>query len=523
MTLDELLAWQPYKVFEMDSWLMSIQETCGIGFDIEGAKALVLRIDREMTEIASEIEPQLPPRPLNKGEVDSWRIPAKPWKKDGTLASSMVKWMERVGARYVGVEYTEHPSVLLDGKMYPIVGGSPTKTHGPMRLANQSDLKDWLIREGWVPTLWNLKKDERGKPVRDDKGQVIQTTPKMQDQGRLCPNLEELAGELVKPVVRWCSLRNRKSVIEGWLENKRLAWDGRLGAGASSITPTFRKTHAVVANLPKADGKVTLGVEIRSLFRAARPGYVFVGYDASGLEARVEAHYTYNYPGGKEYAHELIDGDIHTNTAVKMFAEQLAHLAPEDIHKDHPDIKPLRNKAKTLKYAASYGASAKKIASTLGIPEREGEEIFNAFWEAAAPLATLKERLTAHWEQNGKKWIRGLDGRRISTRSKHSLVNSLFQSAGALIFSYAGLFMAKRLGGLTHRDEAGTLCFLYKGRPVYRVAEYHDENVYEVPEELAEEIKELGERSLSEAGKYLKVNVPILGDGKIGMTWSCIH
>ena len=380
----------------------------------------------------------------------------------------------------------------------------------------------WLT-PGWSPTLYNFKRDPRGKPMRDDKGQLIQTTPKMQENGRLCPNLEELAGELVKPVVRWLSLRNRLGVVQGWLGNKRLAYDGRLGAGASSITPTFRKTHAVVANLPKADGKVTLGVEIRSLFRAARLGYVFVGYDASGLEARVEAHYTFNYPGGREYAHELIDGDIHTNTALKMFAEQLAHLNPEDLHKEHPEIKPLRNKAKTLKYAASYGASAKKIASTLGVPEREGEEIFNAFWEAAAPLATLKDRLTQHWEQNGKRWIRGLDGRRISTRSKHSLVNSLFQSAGAIIFSYAGLFMSKYLGGLTYRDSSSTLCYLYKGKPVYRVAEYHDEAVYEVPEELAEEIKELGERSLREAGRFLKINVPIVGEGKIGMTWADIH
>ena len=109
------------------------------------------------------------------------------------------------------------------------------------------------------------------------------------------------------------------------------------------------------------------------------------------------------------------------------------------------------------------------------------------------------------------------------TRSKHSLVNSLLQSAGAQIFSYAGMFMSKYLGGLTHRDETGILCFLYKGKPVYRVAEMHDEAVWEVPEELADEIKELGERSLREAGKYLKTKVPILGEGKVGMTWSCIH
>lgn len=520
MTLDELLAWQPYKAYELDSWLMSMQEYTGIGFDKEGAEALVLRIQDEMREIEEEIEPQLPERPLNKGELDSWRMPAKPWKKDGTLSSSMEKWLEKTKAKL----HTER-DVMLDGVVYPIRGGEPTKTMGKMTLANQDDLKNWLMENGWVPTLYNFKRDPRGKPMRDDKGQLIQTTPKMQENGRLCPNLEELAGELVKPVVRWLSLRNRLGVVQGWLGNKRLAYDGRLGAGASSITPTFRKTHAVVANLPKADGKVTLGVEIRSLFRAARPGYVFVGYDASGLEARVEAHYTFNYPGGREYAHELIDGDIHIKTAERLFPEEvLPYKNDEDYGKDHHVLKIWRQKAKNgLKYPLTYGAQAPKIAAVNGVSVEKAQAWVDGFWEAAAPLATLKDRLTQHWEQNGKRWIRGLDGRRVPTRSKHSLVNSLFQSAGAIIFSYAGLFMSKYLGGLTYRDSSSTLCYLYEGKPVYRVAEYHDENVYEVPEELAEEIKELGERSLREAGRFLKINVPIVGEGKIGMTWADIH
>ena len=518
MTIDELLDYPPFIAFTIDSFLMARQEDTGIGFDKGGAELLVAKIDEEMTAIASEIEPQLPPRPLNQGELKSWTIPAKPWKKDGTLSSTMEKWLERTGAKLC----TER-DVELDGDVYPIIGGQPTKTHGPMRLANQEDLKNFLLESGWIPTLWNLKKDQRGKPIRDDKGSVIQTTPKFQENGKLCPNLEEMAGELVRPVVRWLSLRNRKSVIEGWLSNERLAFDGRLPAGAAGVTPTFRKKHSTVVNLPKADPSVTLGKEVRSLFRAQRPGYVLVGYDASGLEARVEGHYTSYYEGGKDYARELIEGDIHTKTALLVFHKELADLDPSEAHKDHPLIKPRRNKAKTIKYATSYGASAKKLAATLGVSQQEGEEIYNAFWEAAKPLAILKDRLTQHWEQNGKRWIRGIDGRRIMTRSKHSLVNSLFQSAGATIFSYAAIFMSKWLGGLTARDSAATLCYEYRGKFIYRVGEMHDEAVWEVPEELAEEIKEMGERSLTEAGRYLKTNVPIIGEGKIGMTWSCIH
>ena len=141
MTLDELLAWQPYKAYELDSWLMSMQEYTGIGFDKEGAEALVLRIQDEMREIEEEIEPQLPERPLNKGELDSWRMPAKPWKKDGTLSSSMEKWLEKTGAKL----HTER-DVMLDGVVYPIRGGEPTKTMGKMTLANQDDLKNWLVK-----------------------------------------------------------------------------------------------------------------------------------------------------------------------------------------------------------------------------------------------------------------------------------------------------------------------------------------------------------------------------------------
>jgi len=517
MTLEELLDYKPYLCFSMDSYLLSVQSWTGIGFDIEAARDLVVRIDAEMREIEELIEPQLPLRPLNKGETDKYRIPAKPFKKDGTLSSSMVNWMERTGAKL----HTER-DVLLEGNVYPIRGGEATVVTGVMRLANQDDLKDWLVAEGWVPTLFNFKRDARGKPMRDDRGEIILTTPKLQENGRLCPNLAEMASDLVKPVVRWLSLRNRRSVIEGWLGNERLEHDGRLSAGASGYTPTFRKRHSTVVNLPKADGKVIYGTEVRSLFRAKRPGYVLVGYDASGLEARVEAHYTKSYPGGEAYAYELIDGDIHTNTAVKMFAAKLDHLGPDEIHKEHPDIKPLRNKAKTLKYAATYGASPRKIASTLGVSQAEGESIYQAFWDAAAPLATLRDRLTQHWEMNGKAWIRGLDGRRIMTRMKHALVNSAQQSAGAIIFMYASLFMHKWLGGLTV-DKSNVLCYSYKHRSIYRIGEMHDEALWEVPEELADEFRELGERSLSEAGKYLKVKVPILGEGKVGDTWADCH
>lgn len=372
--------------------------------------------------------------------------------------------------------------------------------------------------------FFNFKKDARGKPVRDEKtGEYIITTPKLQENGRLCPNLEAMNGDLIRPVVKWLSLRNRQSVITGWLANPRLERDGRLSAGFTGITNTHRMKHHTVVNVPKADPTVVYGKEMRSLF-IPFPGHVLVGYDAAALEARVEAHYCMQFPGGEAYAYDLLEGDIHMKTVEMAFRRHIEDLiGTEDFHKDHPRVKPWRNKAKTLKYASSYGASSKKIAKTLNVSALEGQQIYDDFWEAAKPLALLKERLTQFWETTGeKKWIKGIDGRKLITRSKHSLVNVLFQNTGATIMDYAGIFMNKWLGGL-RIDPQGYPGYLYKGFWVYRVGYFHDEKQWSQPEEIADEIGRLGVKSIVKAGEFLGMRVPLAGDYVVGSSWAETH
>ena len=514
--------------FSSDFWIagsinwhgMAQQANTGIGFAKEEAVKLVAHVTDLMSKIENEIEPQLPPRPLNKGELDFYRVPQKPFNKDGSYSANFTKWLEKVGGKL----FTQR-DVKIGEEVFPIVGGSETVKTGVMKLGNQDDLKDWLIREGWEPTLWNYKKDARGKPMRDEKGQLIQTSPKMSDKGRLCPNLELMSGALVQPVVTWLSLRNRKSVVEGWLENERLAWDGRLSAGASGLTPTFRFKHTVCVNVPKADPSVTLGKEMRSLFISSRPGYKFVGWDAVALEGRMEAHYCYPFEGGEAYAEQLLDGDIHSKNALIFYEKELGKLGIthefEGI-KDDARFIPYRNRSKNGKYSLTFGAQPKKLASTLGIPEHEAVPTFDAFWDGNTALKGFRDRITAVWESIGKKYIVGLDGRKVYTRSKHALVNSAFQSGGAIVMEYSAIFMDKWLGGLV-LDNCGVPCYSYKGQYVYRVGFWHDELATEVPEDLAEEIKALGVKSIEMAGKHLKLRVPLAGSGKVGDNWASVH
>jgi hypothetical protein len=338
-----------YLASKLTFHLMSIQSVTGFPFDKEGAESLVIHIKEKMKEIEEEIEPKLPPRKLKKSEEKDYTIPAKPFKKDGTLSAHGQAFLDKHKLVLIGLDHIE-----WEGKLVKIVGGKLLEATKPMTLGNQDDLKDWFIDQGWEPTLWNYKKDERGKPIRGKDGEFIKTSPKMQENGKLCPNLEEMQGSLVRPVVKWLSYRNRLSVVENWLSDERFKKDGRLSAGSSGIAATHRQKHVKVVNVPKAEDGVLLGKEMRGLFKPF-PGQVMVGFDASALENRVEAHYTYKFPGGPEYANEILNGDPHTKNAFAFFPEKIALLGlqftPEV--KDDPRFKPFRSKAKNGKYCLS--------------------------------------------------------------------------------------------------------------------------------------------------------------------------
>lgn len=496
------------------SYLQAAQEICGIQFNKGKAEKLASHIRKEMMKIEASVLPKLPPRQLKKSEQQAYTLPAKPYKMDGTFSSHMLKFLERhsVGA------YAERRVIEWEGKEITIEGGKLLPATKPMELGNQDDLKDWMLSEGWSPTYYNFKRGPDGKPERGRNGEYTKTSPKIQEAQKICPNLMEMQGELIQQIVKWLSLRNRQSVLAGWLANERLAFDGKLTAAVSGLTSTHRAKHSVVANLPKADGDVLLGKEMRELF-CAEEGFVCIGYDASGIESRVEGHFVWRYPGGQEYALELINGDIHTKTAKSIFKTELIGIEPD---KENPLFKPFRHKAKTLKYSTLYGAQVKKIAKTLNVSSERAEQIFDAFWKEAAPLAAFRGKLWQFWEYTGeKKWIVGIDGRRLWTRSKHSVLNTLFQNTGAVIMELSYAWMDRKLGGLTLRN--GVPTYVYKGYEVKRRINYHDEALWTSSPDIADEIGQLGCKSIVWAGKYLKMNVPLAGDYKIGNSWSQVH
>lgn len=118
-----------------------------------------------------------------------------------------------------------------------------------------------------------------------------------------------------------------------------------------------------------------------------------------------------------------------------------------------------------------YGAQAPKIASMLGISVEKAQDVINAFWDSNFGLKGRKEELEKFWEANGKRFIYGLDGRKIWTRSKHSLLNAYQQNGGAALFDLVGILLHWQLVKKGWYDQG-----------VRRTIYYHDEYQLEVPE-----------------------------------------
>lgn len=477
----------------------AVQGWRGVKVDQKHCNKLLIAIDKEMAEIAAEVEPELPPRPGTVAEIKSVTPPKLQFKKDGQPSAPCVKWFDEIrrlgNLKYQGKKFGEWhtlPTPMLEDQSARV----PLKTEFPAKLSNSTHIKQWLMDMGWKPTMWNFKKDSKtGKNVRGDDGQLIPTWPKFHDKGELCKNLESINSEFphVHRVVRWVVIRHRRGLIQSIIEALRP--DGTVSATGFSLgTPTSRVTHSVVANIPKAEPEVVLGKECRAMF-IARPGRKFVGVDAAGLELRCLAHYV----GTPEIINMIVNGKKEDGTEIHTF---LWNACKEWV--------PSRSTQKNVNYGWLYGASDKKLGLTAGHPDHEAEKVgkkIRAKLVAAIPgLDDLMKKIETASKVG---YIKAIDGRRIDIRSKHATLNTLLQSCGSILVKWATCYMNAKI-----RE---------KRLDAWQVIHYHDEVQLDAHPQHAEEAGRLFIEGLKWAAHKFRIRCPLDGEVKIGKSWADTH
>jgi DNA polymerase-1 len=342
----------------------------------------------------------------------------------------------------------------------------------PFNPASRQQIADRLQKKGWKPTEFTPS----GEPKVDEKILAGIDMP----EARLLTEylmLNKRLGQLGNGKQAWLKLV-KKNRIHGRVNH--------MGA------VTSRCTHSDpnVAQVPSTGA--AFGKECRELFHAPE-GYSLLGADASGLELRCLAHYMNRYDGGR-YGKEILEGDIHTAN------QEAAGLAT-------------RPQAKTFIYGFLYGAGNEKIGQIIGKGAKEGGQIKKRFLAKTPALKKLTEALNNRLEQqHGEKFINGLDGRRIPIRHPHAALNTLLQSAGAIICKkwYATVENMIRSKGYTNEE-------------VSIVAFVHDEVQILVKKGLEDEIGGITKAAIKATERAYNFKCPLDSEYQIGSSWADTH
>jgi DNA polymerase-1 len=350
------------------------------------------------------------------------------------------------------------------------------------------------LKYGWEPTEFT----EDGKPKMDE-GTL---------EGLPWPEAK-LLNEYFMVEKRLAALANGK---QAWLKHVR---NGAIHGDVDTMgTFTGRMSHKRpnTGQVPSCD--VPYGKQCRALF-VARKGRVVVGCDADALELRNLAHFMAAYDGGA-YIETVLKGDKSKGTDMHSVNARAMGLDPVKKYTVGAIELAGREIAKTFFYAFIYGAGAEKLGTIIGKPRgaaarAAGAKLKASFLKGLPALQKLIDALTAKIKVQG--FIYGIDGRTLPIRSAHAALNTLLQSAGAIVMKKALVILDGSLSraGLAYGDD-------YEF-----VANVHDEFQIECKPEHADTVGKFAAEAIRAAGHHFNFRCPLDGQYKVGKSWAETH
>tara|TARA_R100000458_G_scaffold20340_1_gene18091 strand:+ start:2546 stop:4279 length:1734 start_codon:yes stop_codon:yes gene_type:complete len=382
------------------------------------------------------------------------RVTFKPKLIDDKLVTPYVKKDGTLSKR--GLTDEEYDNCLWFGNNEPFM----RKKLVEFNLGSRKQIGEYLTDFGWKPERFT----PTGQPIVDEG-----TLKKIKH----IPEAQLIAEFLL--------LQKRIAQISSWIDAVE---DTRIhGAVISNGAITGRMTHRSpnTAQIPSL--RQPYGKECRACWTVDE-GNVLLGIDASGLELRMLAHYM----NDEEFTNEILNGDVHTAN------QKLAGLKTRDV-------------AKTFIYALMYGAGDARLGNVMNASAKAGKKARELFFENKPAFKTLNDKVKQTAMVRG--YLKGLDKRVLWIRNEHASLNTLLQSAGAIV-------MKKALVIFDNKLRKHWLEHMF-------VANIHDEWQMEVPKEHAKTIGELGVSSIIEAGEEFKLRCPLDGEYKYGRDWSETH
>lgn len=484
------------------AWLLAKQERNGFPFNTKAIEELYVELAGRRSELLQTLTDTFGTWYQPKGGTELFlhprtgkplgKYPRVKYPKQGAIYKKPKNKAQREGREPCELDTRDY----VEGAPYTPV------EHVVFNPSSRDHIALKLKEAGWVPTEFT----DKGAPKVDDE--VLEHVRVEDPEKQKCIDL----------IKEYLMIQKRiGQAAEGdkaWL--RYVQEDGKIhGSVNPNGAVTGRATHSF-PNLGQVPGvRSPYGEPCRAAFGAEHhldgltgQPWVQAGIDASGLELRCLAHFMSKYDDGA-YADVILNGDIHT---VNQTAAEL----------------PTRDNAKTFIYGFLYGAGDEKIGQIVGAGKERGKELKKKFLENTPAIAALREGIqqtlveSSRWvagEQKVKwkrRWIKGLDGRKVHVRSPHAALNTLLQSAGALICKLWIVETEELLlkAGLKHGWDGD---FAY-------MAWVHDEiQVACRTSEIAQQVIDIAQQAMRNVGEHFKFRCRLDTEGKMGPNWAVCH
>lgn len=483
----------PIKRANFKVRLQHIQENNKIKLDVEKCKSNLEYLENIIAEKVEELKTILPKIP--KKSVKS--KPKIMFKKGGELSSQGIKWLTLLQNCNLPEDY--------QGDVEVITGYSEPNPQ------SSQQIKAYLTSLNWKPKLFKDGANGKVPQIRDDDKKLCSSVMALLKDH---PQLEALSGLSVAT--------HRASYLKAFLST--MTEDGYVTASWSGMAKTWRVKHIKpITNLPSNNSEY--GELVRSVLIAPE-GKVFVNADLSSLEDLTKQACIYKYD--PDYVNTLNTPgyDAHLNIAklggfmtddeiaffrwykeedrdIKDLPESFKDFSEEDFSAHYKRLSKVRKSSKVTNYSATYGASARKIAESADISEKEAKALHKAYWDLNWSVKKFAEDLQTK-EVDGRTWIYNPFTKLwLILSSDHIRFSACNQNFGACVFD---LF-------LWYLIEAGV-------KPVMSI---HDELSFYIDEGQEGWAKKIIKESMDKVNKAFNLPVTFRSEPEFSKSYGDVH
>lgn len=274
----------------------------------------------------------------------------------------------------------------------------------------------------------------------------------------------------------------------------------RLHAKLNQTGTTTGRMSSDSPNLQNIPTGEKYGKAIREAFTVA-PGHKWISCDYSQIEMRVLAIMSKDDELMKIFKEE---NDVHASVASRVFA-----VAENEVNKE------MRRRAKVINFGIIYGMGVQALRKNLGTDLKEAKEFHEQYFQMFPRIGIFFEGVKEYARKNG--YTKTLFGRRryfpdirsklpqVRAGAERMAMNAPLQGTAADLIKIAMKKAENNLG------KAGLL------PKAHFILQVHDELVYEVEENCAEEAADIIKKAMENAAA---LPIPLLANVAIGENWA---